>query len=154
MVLGEVDPSQNKFLRGWITSMRPRVGSRGSTWTQLACKPDCRDFNEAPSWFSGKFGRPGRSATRGCYFNEAPSWFSGKWGGSGPSRASARATSMRPRVGSRGSDGGGLGSQYKGFYFNEAPSWFSGKSDRRVPASPPHFRTSMRPRVGSRGSAG
>ena len=134
-----------------MASMRPRVGSRGSVTPFTLGRSAAGSFNEAPSWFSGKFSRTGLTVRCSLCFNEAPSWFSGKLpvmvgpavalgasmrprvGSRGsenaptPSPAAARWASMRPRVGSRGSDRLPPHHQAHQLGFNEAPSWFSGK---------------------------
>ena len=109
------------------TSMRPRVGSRGSLQSRKSCATTGPYFNEAPSWFSGKCPLPGGDLDIRYDFNEAPSWFSGKCG-SGRAVGICRQTSMRPRVGSRGSASLCCSESTAPANFNEAPSWFSGKS--------------------------
>ena len=99
---GSIQAGQSSA-RTSLTSMRPRVGSRGSAGSRSGPPGSGRDFNEAPSWFSGKWHRQASEEARRGHFNEAPSWFSGKWRRDFHDARCRRGTSMRPRVGSRGS---------------------------------------------------
>ena len=58
--------------------MRPRVGSRGSLTIAIVLANNPKTFNEAPSWFSGKWELRNKEDNSVIAFNEAPSWFSGK----------------------------------------------------------------------------
>ena len=128
MVLGEVGQSVALDVRESLTSMRPRVGSRGSAadhrdqrhllGTSMRPRVGSRGspvFGSHTLLITGTSMRP-RVGSRGSVLCQMTF------------DLYLNPTSMRPRVGSRGSRARPVLHPAARDHFNEAPSWFSGKS--------------------------